>query len=128
MKKFTRFGLLAFLLVFASNLYAQLGVQAGYIYAPSKGNLTLGSFNEFSGTSRNSGFSAGLTYDFKIKRDWGMQVGLLYAYTEGKTAEQYRTIFGINNRTQITTSTYQFLDLPIRATYSLPVTDRKSVV
>jgi len=122
MKKFTRSILPVFLLVFASNLQAQFGVQVGYIYSPSNGNLTLGTSDEFSGTTRNNGFQAGLTYDFKIKGEWGMQAGLLYSYAGGKTREMQRSIGQIYG-TQLTTSSYQFIDLPIRASYSLPVTN-----
>jgi len=124
MKKQVHFILIAFLAVFSSNLYAQFGVQAGYTYLPSNGNLTLGSFNEFSGTTRNHGFRAGLTYDFHLKGDLGMQTGLFYAYAGGKTSEPNRTFLPYVVRgIQLTTSAYQFLELPVHVSYSLPVTN-----
>ena len=106
----------------AFGAYAQLGVQVGYVYSPSSGNLTLGTFNEFSGTARCNGFQAGVSYDFSVQGDLGMQVGLQYAYAAGTSREQGRTIMGIQG-IQSTTSTYQFLNLPVRVSYSLPVTN-----
>lgn len=122
MKKITRFILFALLLVSTSELYAQFGFQAGYIYSPSKGNLELGTSREISGTSRNNGFQAGITYDFKLKGEFSIQTALLYSFAGGKTKESQRTINGIYGN-QTTSATYQFLDLPIRLAYSLPVTN-----
>ena len=123
MRKSARFILIAFLTVFSSNLYAQFGVQVGYIYSPSNGNLALGEpFREFSGTTRNHGFHAGLTYDFRLKGELGMQTGLLYAYAGGNTEELNRTVANIRG-IQFTTGNYQFLELPVRVSYSLPVTN-----
>ena len=102
--------------------YSQLGIQAGYAYSPSKGNLELGRYGEYSGTFRNSGFQGGLTYDFRIKGELGMHTGVLYSFFGGKTIEKEKII---DNRygDLTTTSNYHFLDLPIRVTYSLPVTN-----
>ena len=123
MKKSARFILIAFLAFAGSNLYAQFGVQVGYVYLPSNGNLTLGSFGEFSGTTRNHGIQAGLTYDFRIRGDLGLQTGLLYTYSGGRTREYFRTIGHVTNATQLTTSSYHFLELPLRVNYWLPLTD-----
>jgi len=122
MKKTARFILIALLAVVSSNLYAQLGVQLGYVYLPSNGNLTLGApFGEFSGTTRNHGFQAGLTYEFTLRGELGMQTGLLYTYSGGRVREFGREIAGIRG-TQYTSSVYQFLELPLRVSYSLAVT------
>ena len=123
MKKPARFILIAFLAFAGSNLYAQLGVQVGYVYLPSNGNLALGRFSEFSGTTRNHGFQTGLTYDFTIRGDLGIQTGLLYTYSGGRTRELRRTIGHVVNATQLTTSSYQFLELPLRVNYWLPLTN-----
>lgn len=124
MKKISKVLLISLSILFltANYTYAQLGVQAGYAYSSSKGNLELGTYNEYSGTFRNSGFQGGLTYDFKIDGELGMHTGILYSFFAGKTIEKERTINNIfGNLT--TTSNYHFLDLPIRVTYSLPVTN-----
>jgi len=110
--------LLAFV---GSNAYAQFGVQVGYVYMPSNGNLTLGDWSEFNGTTRNHGVSAGITYDFRIRGSLGMQTSLLYTFAGGTHNEGQRTLAGING-TQTVTSRYQFLELPIRVSYALPVT------
>ena len=116
-----RFILIALLVLASSNLYAQFGVQVGYVYIPSNGNLTLGNFNEFSGTTRNHGVSAGITYDFRIRGSIGMQTALLYTFAGGTHNEIQREILGFRG-TQTVTSRYQFLELPVRVSYSLPVT------
>ena len=123
MKKVIRFILIPFFVTLASSSFAQLGMEFGYIYSPSSGNLTLGNDKEFTGTARNNGFQAGLTYDFKLKGELGLQTGLLYSFVGGKTKEESRILGGYPRATQLTTSACQFLDLPIRVTYSLPVTN-----
>ena len=123
----TRFILIALLALASSNLYAQFGVQVGYVYMPSNGNLTLGNFNEFSGTTRNHGVSAGITYDFRIRGSIGMQTALLYTFAGGTHNELRQenppVITGsVQRGTQTVTNRYQFLELPVRVSYSLPVT------
>ena len=120
-----RFILIALLALASSNLYAQFGVQVGYVYMPSNGNLRLGNpWGEFSGTTRNHGFNVGLTYEFRLRGHLGMQTAALYSFAGGRVRET-RIIDGLNNlpAVQLTVSRYQFLELPVRVTYSLPVTN-----
>ena len=124
MKNFSKilFISLSVLVLSVHPVRAQLGIQAGYAFTPSKGNLELGTNQEYSGTFRNSGFQGGLTYDFKIKGEFGLHTGILYSIFAGKSTQAETTIYNIKGDLT-TTSNYQFLDLPIRVTYSLPVTN-----
>ncbi len=122
MKRNKCFCLIVFLIFCIFGLHAQFGIQVGYIYSPTKGNLELGTYKEITGTTRNNGFQAGVTYDFNIKGEFSLQTALLYSYTGGKTKQEQRTINGIYG-TQTIWSTFQFLDLPIRLAYNLPVTN-----
>ena len=122
MKNLNKFMLIALLAFVSSNAYAQFGVQFGYVYMPSNGNLELGTWNEFSGTTRNHGVSAGISYDFRIRGYLGMQTGLFYTFAGGTHNEHQREIEHFNIRgTQTTTSRYQFLELPVRVTYNFPI-------
>lgn len=124
MKKTSRFALIALLSFTVSEACAQLGIQAGYTFLHGKGTLATGDLGHFSGATRNSGFQVGLTYDFTIVGNLGMQSGLLYSYAAGNVRETNSTISiypypGI----QRTRSVYQQLDLPVRVRYDLPVTN-----
>lgn len=124
MNKQIKFIVLLVLMSFAFlTSYGQLGIQAGYIFSNSNGNLDLGDSKEFTGTFRNNGFQAGLTYDITIKGDLSMQTGILYSFLTGTTEESKNILNITKNGTIKTESTYQYLDLPIRVAYSLPVTN-----
>ncbi|NDV46530.1 PorT family protein [Paludibacter sp. 221] len=122
MKKITRLVFVFILTFLALEASAQLGVQVGYMHTASRGNLTLGNYNEFSGRFLNSGFQAGLTYDFTLKGELSMQTALLYSFVGGNSKEERKTVNNIYG-TQTTNTMYQFIDLPIRLAYSLPVTN-----
>lgn len=122
MKKLTGLFLILFITLFTAETQAQLGIQAGYVHSGSRGNLELGQYGHFSGNYRNSGFQAGLTYDFNFKYNISLQTGLLYTYIGGNTTEMNK-IVGNRYGSFTTNTNYQYLDLPIRVAYSLVVTN-----
>ena len=104
--------------------YAQLGVEVGYDFLHGKGTLAVGDEGHFSGTTRNHGFRAGLTYDFTIKGNLGLHTGVLYSYAASNMLESGRSIKSYPYTGIIRTrSAYQQLEVPIRVRYDLPVTD-----
>ena len=104
--------------------YAQLGVEVGYDFLHGKGTLAVGDEGHFSGTTRNHGFRAGLTYDFTIKGNLGLHTGVLYSYAAGNVWETERILpsYSVYGTMQVR-SVYQQLEVPIRVRYDLPVTN-----
>ncbi len=122
MKKYSSFLIaLSFIIFATSYAHAQLGIQAGYAYTMNKGNLTLGQQNHFSGNLTNSGFQAGLTYDFNFaKTNFAIQTGVIYSIYAGNTKEQSKKVGNIYG-TLTSNTTYQYLNVPLRVAYSLVV-------
>ncbi|MCL1868272.1 MAG: PorT family protein [Paludibacter sp.] len=102
------------MLVCAGKVSAQFGVNIGYA-------LNSINYTNFGGKQNMNGFSAGLSYDLRIKDEWNIFTGLTYSQFGRKNTERY----GLG----VETDSYKhgFLDIPIHAAFVMEVLDDMNI-
>jgi len=98
------------MLVCAGKMQAQLGINAGYA-------LNSINYSDFGSKQNMSGFSAGLSYDFRIKNEWYLFTGLNYSQFGRTNSERF--LLGQWNYTY----RHGFLEIPIHAAFVMEVAD-----
>ena len=108
MKKVFKVALVAVSLILVSTgIYAQFSANVGYVSTTSS----------IDGSDALPGITAGIGYDMEVQGGVGLSWGLNYTYAWDKEEGSF---FGV---TGTSTSKDHYLDIPVRLTYSYPVSD-----
>lgn len=113
MKKSFKAILIVAMVAVSAGVSAQLSVNAGY--ANSATTVKAGSTsNTADGVN---GVTAGVGYDMNVQGGFGLFWGLNYTYAWNKEEGTFWGITGTSN------SVDHYLDVPVRLTFGLPITD-----
>jgi len=125
--------LITIIILTATNLYAQLGWQIGYINSILKfDNVRTSKWNDIYETYRDesyeNGIQGGITYDLKFNRNLSfLHIGLLPAVTY--STSEFAFLDEVENRTVVTVNTFRnTLEIPVEVAGVIPVTKDVNVI